>query len=351
MLFRQFLMEWKLYTRDRGAMFWTFAFPVLMLLGFGVIFRDSAGPQIRLVRILPEQPGPLEAEFARALVEQHLKVDALPRTKAEAEWKEGKVAVLLEGDEPALRLRVNAYLQAQGMPGMGLVEQAYLVAQARARGQGEPRRIPFTVESPGRVKAAGYAAFLLPGLVGLNLLSMGLFAVGMVNVAYREKGKFRRLAVTPLPKWVFLLAQILNRFVIAGLATSALVLTGRFVFGIQNQGAVLSFALVVALGAAVFMAMGFALSAFAETTEVYGAISNIAFFPLMLLSGVYFTLDAAPKWLQQAVQFLPLAPFLRALRGIFNDGASLAAFGPQLAILAAWGLLAFALAVRRFRWT
>jgi ABC-2 type transport system permease protein len=351
MLLRQFLMEWKLYTRDRGAMFWTFAFPVLMLLGFGVIFRDSQGPQIRLVRVAPEPPGPFEAGFLKAMEEQHLKVDLLPRSKAEAEWKEGKVAVLLEGDEPALKLRVNAYLQAQGMPGMGLVEQAYLVAQARAQGQAEPRRIPFTVESPGRVKAMGYAAFLLPGLVGLNLLSMGLFAVGMVNVAYREKGKFRRLAVTPLPKWVFLLAQILNRFVIAGLATGALVLTGRLVFGIQNNGALLSFALVVALGAAVFMAMGFALSAFAETTEVYGAISNIAFFPLMLLSGVYFTLDAAPKWLQLSVQFLPLAPFLRALRGIFNDGASILGFGPQLAVLAAWGLLAFAFALRRFRWT
>jgi ABC transporter DrrB family efflux protein len=344
-------MEWKLYTRDKGAMFWTFAFPVLMLLGFGVIFRDSQGPQIRLVRIDPAQATPFETGFARALEEQHLKVDSLPRERAESEWKEGKIAVLLEGAEPEFRLRVNAYLVAQGMPGMGLVQQAYLVAQARAKGHEEPRRIPFTVESPGRVKATGYAAFLLPGLVGLNLLSMGLFAVGMVNVAYREKGKFRRLAVTPLPKWIFLLAQILNRFVIAGLATTCLMLTGRFVFGIQNHGSVLAFALVVAVGAAVFMALGFALSAFAETTEVYGAISNIAFFPLMLLSGVYFTLDAAPKWLQQSVQFLPLSPFLQALRGIFNDGASLLSFGFQLAVLIAWGLLAFALAVRRFRWT
>ena len=82
MLLRQFLMEWKLYTRDRGAMFWTFAFPVLMLLGFGVIFRDSSGPQIRLVRVAPAQAGPFEAEFSRALAEQHLKVEAMPRERA-----------------------------------------------------------------------------------------------------------------------------------------------------------------------------------------------------------------------------------------------------------------------------
>ena len=113
LLLRQFLLEFKLYTRDRGAMFWTFAFPVLMLLGFGVIFRGSEGPQIRLVRVMPAQAGPFEGEFSRALAEQHLKVDAMDRAQAEAEWKEGKIAELLEGEEPAFRLRVNAYLQAQ----------------------------------------------------------------------------------------------------------------------------------------------------------------------------------------------------------------------------------------------
>ena len=106
----------------------------------------------------------------------------------------------------------------------------------------------------------------------------------------------------------------------------------------------------MALGTGCFMAFGFALSGFAETSEGYAAISNLVFFPLMMLSGVYFTLDSAPAWLQRLVAGMPLAPFLKALRAVFNDGAGLAGHGLGLAIVAAWGLAAFFLAVKRFRW-
>jgi len=231
-----------------------------------------------------------------------------------------------------------------------VVQQAFLVSQARLQGSPEPQRIPMSVESPGHAKATNYAAFLLPGLIGLNLLSMGLFSVGMVNVAYREKGKFRRLAVTPLPKWVFLLGQILHRLTVVVLQSAVCILAGWIGFGISNQGSYWALTLVLALGTGCFMALGFALSSFAETTETYGAISNLFFFPMMFLSGVYFTLDAAPKWMQQAVTILPLSPYIRALRAVFNDGSTLAGHGYGLAIVGCWGLLAFALAVKRFRW-
>jgi CheY-like chemotaxis protein len=108
-------------------------------------------------------------------------------------------------------------------------------------------------------------------------------------------------------------------------------------------------ALVVA-GTATFIAMGFALSSLASTVETYGAIANLAFFPMMIFSGVYFRLDSAPKWLQYVTMVLPLSPFLRVLRAVFNDGASLAGHGLGLALLAGWAVLAFAIAVKRFRW-
>jgi len=206
------------------------------------------------------------------------------------------------------------------------------------------------VESPGRKRSANYASFLLPGLLGLNLVSMGLFSVGMVNVSYREKGKFRRLAVTPLPKWIFLLGQVLHRLTVTVVQAAILLLVGYLVFGIANQGSFLNLTLIMALGTGCFMAFGLALSGFAETSEGYAAISNLVFFPLMMLSGVYFTLDSAPPWLQHVVAGMPLAPFLKALRAVFNDGAGLAGHGLGLGIVAAWGLAAFLLAVKRFRW-
>jgi ABC-2 type transport system permease protein len=225
-----------------------------------------------------------------------------------------------------------------------------MVAQARLRGMPEPERIPVVIESPGHARSDNYAAFLVPGLIGLNLLSMGLFAVGMVTVAYREKGKFRRLAVTPLPKWVFLLGQILQRVTVVVIQTALLLIAARLGFHIVNQGSYLIFAALVIFGTATFLAMGFALSSFASTVETYGAISNLVFFPLMLLSGVYFRIDNAPQWLQKIVFILPLSPYLRMLRAVYNDGATLAGHGTGLAILAVWAVLCFILAVKRFKW-
>jgi len=350
MLWRQFAMEWRLYSRDRVAMFWTMAFPVLLLLGFGTIFRDSAGPRLSLVRVQSEAPTARDAALDQALTDLQLKVQALSKAEAEARWSKGETAAQLEPNGEGYRLRLNSYLMAQAGATAGLVNQAWLVAQARLSGAPEPQRIPILMESPGHKRSTNYASFLLPGLMGLNLVSMGLFSVGMINVSYREKGKFRRLAVTPLPKWIFLLGQVLHRLTVTVVQAAILLLVGRIVFDIQNQGSFLDLLLIMTLGTGCFMAFGFALSGFAETSEGYAAISNLVFFPLMMLSGVFFTLEAPPAWPKHAVAIMPLAPFIRALRAVFNDGNSLAGHGAGLAIVAAWGLAAFALAVRRFRW-
>lgn len=350
LLWRQFLIEWRLYSRDRAAMFWTFLFPLLMLFGFGLIFRSGGPPALTLVRVAPPKQTSRDLAFVKALQESRLKIVTLNATEAEERWKKGETIAQLDSAGEGYRLRLNSYLLSQGQVVALAASQAFLIAQARMNGAPEPERIPTAIESPGHAHAANYAAFLVPGLIGVNLLSMGLFAVGMVTVAYREKGKFRRLAVTPLPKWVFLLGQILQRVTVVALQTTLLLLAARLGFGITNQGSYLLFAGLVVLGAATFMAMGFALSSLASTVETYGAVSNLAFFPMMLLSGVYFRLDSAPQWLQKAVFILPLSPFLRVLRAVFNDGATLAGHATGLAILGSWAVLSFVLAVKRFRW-
>lgn len=350
LLWQQFRIEWRLYLRDRGAMFWTFLFPLLMLFGMGMIFRSGGGPSLTLVRVAPPQESARDAAFLRALNEAHLKVMTLDPATAEARWRKGETSAQLESVGDGYRLRLNSYLVAQGSAAAAAASQAFLVAQARLRGSPEPERIPVVMESPGHARSNSYAAFLVPGLIGLNLLTMGLFAVGMVTVSYREKGKYRRLAVTPLPKWVFLLGQIAQRVTVVVLQTAVLLLAARLGFGIRNEGSYLLFGALVVAGTATFIAMGFALSSLASTVETYGAIANLAFFPMMIFSGVYFRLDSAPKWLQYATMALPLSPFLRVLRAVFNDGASLAGHGTGLALLAAWAVLAFAISVKRFRW-
>lgn len=345
LLLGQFQMEWKLFRRDRMATFWTFLFPVFMLLGFGVIFRSGGGTVLTLVSVLPVQADGL----LDALAHTPVKVVPLAADEAEARWKRGETAAQLEWADGAYRLRVNAYLAAQGQAAAQIVQQAHLISEARQKGV-ETELIPVLSESPGHARSTNYAAFLLPGLIGLNLLSMGLFSVGMVNVSYREKGKFRRLAVTPLPKWIFLAGQVFHRLTVVVLQSVLMLVVGYFVFGIANQGSYLSLAVVLGLGTACFMAMGFALAAFADTAEAYGPIANLFFLPMMFLSGVYFTLDSAPVWLQKAVYLLPLSPYIKALRAVFNDGAGLGDHLGGLAIVGTWAALAFLVAVRRFRW-
>jgi ABC transporter DrrB family efflux protein len=346
---RQFVMEWKLYARDRAAMFWTFAFPLLMLLGFGLIFRSGPAPAVTLVatsRAAEAEPG---RQLLRELARAPVKVLELSPEAAEARWRRGETVAQLDRDGDGLALRVNSYLAAQGEMAAQAAQQAYLAAQITRDGHA-PSYLRVRLESPGHASGGNYAAFLLPGLLGLNLLSMGLFSVGMVNVSYREKGKFRRLAVTPLPKWVFLLGQVLHRLTVT-LAQSALMLAAGYkVFGIANEGSYLALVVVMAAGTACFMAMGFALAGFARTIESYGAVSNAVFFPMMFLSGVYFTLDNAPHWLQISMVALPLSPFLKALRGVFNDGAGLAAHAGGLALVLAWTVACFLVAVRKFSW-
>ena len=349
LLIEQFLMEWKLYSRDRVALFWTFAFPMLMLLAFGTIFRSGSMPPVTLVVAGDAGDGPAGRPLLGALERMPVKLLRLDAGVAEARWKKGETAAQLERSGDGIVLKVNSYLVAQGQQAAQSVQQANLAVQIRQDGR-EPRWLPVQTESPGHAHSTNYAAFLLPGLLGLNLLSMGLFSVGMVNVSYREKGKFRRLAVTPLPKWIFLLGQILHRLTVTFLQSALMLLLGYMAFGISNQGSYLLLAAVMTLGTACFMAMGFALAGFAQTSESYAAISNAFFFPMMFLSGVYFTLDAAPRWMQQSVVILPLSPYLKALRAVFNDGVGLEGHWAGLAVVAAWTAACFALAVKRFKW-
>jgi ABC-type multidrug transport system permease subunit len=340
----------RLYLRIPSAVFWVFAFPILMLLGLGVIFGGNGDSVVKLVWLQSGPPSDADTRLAKALQERGLTLETLSPEQAEARWKLGKLPAMLESEGGHYHLRVNTVLAAQGMQTEAMVQQGFLVAQARASGAPEPERIPVVMSSPGGRHGGPYAAYLLPGLLGLNLLTMGVFSAGIVDVILREKGGYKRLATTPLPRHVYLAAQLCVRLIVILAAAAALMLAGRLAFGVHNQGSMLALLALLVLGSACFISMGYVLGSLARNVETYNGIANLVFLPLMLLSGVYFSLDAAPRWLQQGVELLPLAPLLRALRAVFIDGAGLASQATSVAVVAAWTVLLFALATRRFRW-
>lgn len=348
--FKQLTFGLRLYLRLPAAVFWTIAFPIVMLLGLGTVFSGGKPAAPRLVWVQGAESSPDDALMRTALAERGLVIETVSVASADERWRAGKLPALLEGEAGHYRLRVNSYLVAQGMQAEALVQQAFLAAQARRQGTEPPPRLPVELSSPGGRHANNYAAFLLPGLLGLNLMMLGVFSTGMVDVTMREKGGYKRLAATPLSKPVYLAAQLGVRLIIMATSASALLLAGRLVFGIHSEGNLGALFALLLLGAACFIALGYVLASLTKTVEAYGGISNLVFLPLMLLSGVYFSLDAAPAWLQMAAAALPLAPLLTALRAVFNDGASLASQGQAMAIVGAWAVVLFGLAVRRFRW-
>jgi ABC-type multidrug transport system permease subunit len=348
--FKQLLMGLKLYLRVPAAMFWIVVFPVLMLLGLGVAFGGKSDFAPKLVWARGASASPEDALLQRALTERIAGLDIVSSAEAAMRWRAGKLPALLEGQDGRYRLRINAYLRSQGGQLEALVQEAFLLAQARARGAPDPGRVPVVMESPGGHHDGPYAAFLLPGLLGLNVLMMGVFSAGIVDVQLREKGGYKRLATTPLPRHVYLAAQTCVRLIVVIAAALLLMLVGDLVFGIRNQGSYAGVLALQMLGAACFISLGYLLASFARSVEAYSGIANLVFLVLMLLSGVYFSLDAAPPWLQRGAEFLPLAPLLAALRAVFNDGAALAAEWSALLLVAGWTVLFFVLASKRFKW-
>jgi len=349
MFLNQFWMSLKIITRVPSAIFWLFAFPAVMLLGLGTVFGGAGNEGPTLVWSHGTDAGP-DDFLKEALADRHVTLEILSPADAEARWQQGKLAAMLEGDDGHYGLRVNSYLLMQAMPTEALVQQAYLTAQARAQGAADLARVPVLKSSPGGHHDGPYAAFLLPGLIGLNVLMMGLFATGMSDVTMRDKGGYKRLATTPLPRGIFIGAQVSVRMVTVIASALMLMAVGALAFGIKNQGSYGSIVVLIVLGGFCFACLGYLLGSFARNVESYSGLANLVFLPLMLLSGVYFSLDAAPAWLQKVADLLPLAPLLKSLRAVFNDGASLASQGPMIAVLAGWLVVLFGLAIKRFRW-
>lgn len=342
----------KTYLRFPEAVFWMMGFPILMLIVLGFVIGNSSESKINLVWSQPTTMTSEDISLKQQLDKLGLTLNIITPEQAEAHWKEGKLPAMLERQNGQYHLRVNSYLQEQGAQIASLVQQAFLMMQLQALGDKEIKRIPEVTSSPGGHQGGSYAAYLLPGLLGLNLLMLGVFSAGTIDVALREKGGYKRLSTTPLSRYVFLAAQLGTRLILVIVAAAILLVVGLIFFGIHNQGSYVSLLLLLILGTACFISLGYLMASFARTVEIYNGFANIAVLPMMMVSGVYFSLDSAPAWLQRVADILPLTPLITALRAVFNDGVSLFAstLTPSLGLLTAWTLMLFILAVKRFRW-
>jgi ABC-2 type transport system permease protein len=172
----------------------------------------------------------------------------------------------------------------------------------------------------------------------------------MVVVAYREKGKLRRLSVTPLPKPIFIAGQMVNRYFIVLAQASVLIGLGAGIFQVHMRGSFFDFFCALTVGMLCFISIGFLVASVAKTTETAAGIANSIFLPMMFLSGVYFPMENAPKLLRPLIEFLPLTHLVKAIRDIFNNGEVFGNVLPQMGILTIWTLICFTISSRLFKW-
>jgi ABC-type multidrug transport system permease subunit len=203
-----------------------------------------------------------------------------------------------------------------------------------------------TVIEPG----ARYIDFLIPGLIGLNLMGSGMWGLGFALVQARNRKLLKRLAATPMRRSHFLLSFMMSRLIFLSFEVFAVVVFGWAVFGVAVHGSIINVGIIALIGSLSFAGVGLLVASRPKTIEGVSGMMNLVMLPMWLLSGTFFSYSRFPDFLQPAIKALPLTALNDALRAVMNDGAPLRSIWVAVAVLAGWGLVSFAVALKIFRW-
>ncbi len=326
------------FYREPEAIFWVFGFPIVLAFALGIAFRNRGPGELRV----GVAPGPGDSSIAAVLDHSPaLAARVLDPAEARAALRAGRIALLVAPGEPV----VYRYDSTRTESRLARLEVDEVLQ--RARGRTDPAAVrDERVTEPG----SRYIDFLIPGLLGMNLMGSGLWGVGFAVVQARSKKLLKRLMATPMRKSDYLLSFILSRLVFLVVEIAALVGFGWVMFRVGIRGSVAALALVTVLGALSFAGLGMLVASRARTVEAVSGLMNLVMLPMWILSGTFFSYARFPDAMQPFVRALPLTALNDSLRAVMIDGVSLAALGVPLAIVAGWGLASFSVALRIFRW-
>lgn len=325
------------FLREPEAVFWVFVFPILLALALGIAFRNQK-PQPLPVVVLPGA----SMETVRAVLGLSPDLRLVPvadEAAAERALRSGKALVLVRS---ATQIVFDPARQDAR-----LAERFVDDALQRAAGRTDPVTVDAVHEAR---RGSRYIDFLLPGLIGMNLMGTGMWGVGFPIATARQQKLLKRYLATPMRRSEYLLSFVLARIVWLVLEVAVLLVFGRLAFGITVTGSWLAYGGVVILGALSFSALGLLVVSRARTIEAVSGLMNAAMLPMWLLSGTFFSAERFPSFLQPVIQALPLTAVNNALRLLTNEGAGMDAVLLPLALVVAWGVVCFVAAMRLFRW-
>jgi len=352
------LIRLREFWREREAVFWVFVFPVLMAFALGIAFRNT-GPE--KIRIAVENNGQTINGLAPSEIVQRLSRSAdlepmlLAPDEAAKALRSGRVALVLSSGTSQNGTQTPAspppptpvYRFDPTRPESHQARLAVDDALERALGRGD-----VTTARDERVTETGarYIDFLIPGLIGMNLMGSGMWGLGFAVVTSRGRKLLKRFAATPMRRSHYLLSFMLSRILFLILEVGALVAFGWLVFGVTVRGSLLTLALVSLIGGLTFSGIGLLISARPTTIEGVSGLMNLVMLPMWLLSGTFFSSERFPQIFQPFIKALPLTALNSALRAVMNEGATLATVSTMIAVMLAWCLVSFIIALRIFKW-
>jgi ABC-2 type transport system permease protein len=317
------------FLRDRSTLIFTLLLPIMLVIGMGFVFGGPERPLFK-VGVLAPHIDPAAHPF---LQERYVEFVALPQAQqALQKVRHQQVDLLVELTQPP-RYWVNT-----DSPKGYIVERLLLAAAPGAQRQ------------PVSGAALRYVDWLFPGILGMNMMFSCLFGVGYVVLRYRKSGFLKRLHATPLSAFEFLSAQVLSRLGLILFVTIILYAGIRAIIGFHNAGSALLLLLLACVGALSMIALGLTIAARFSSEELVGGLLNLLTWPMMLLSGIWFSLEGSPRWVQWVAHIFPLTHVLDAARAVMLDGAGLAQITPHLLFLAATALAFLAFGAWSFRW-
>ena len=329
--------------REPEVLFWAFAFPLLLSATLAVAFRNRPPEPSRAVVLRGPGAGRLLGALQGAPL---LVVGEAGEEDAARALRMGRADVVVSA--PADSSAPIEYRLDPSRPEAGIARARVDDALQRAAGRADPLRSrEVAVSEPG----GRYVDFLVPGLIGMNLMSAGMWGVGYALVDMRIKKLLKRLLATPMRAFDFMAALMATRVLSTFVEVGALLGFAWLALGVPVRGSVASVMVVAILGAMCFAGLGLAVACRAQKVETVSGLMNLIMMPMFVGSGVFFSVERFPRAVQPLLRALPLTALNDALRAVTLEGAGLVSQWPHLLLLAAWGGAGFAVGFRLFRWS
>lgn len=318
------------FVRDTGNLIWAFAFPILLIVGFAFTFSGDGGPVFKVGVLGSGDPA---LGFLHTPQTQFISYAETEKTALLEKLRLHKLDAVV--DTGTKQYWVNEQGKNHALIDLLFTRQDGGSTYSRSAVTGEPIR---------------YVDQLVPGVIGMNVMFGAVFGVGWVLVRYRKNGVLKRMKATPVSALSFVTAQGVSRLLIVLVTSAAVYIGTNFFLHFRMDGSYLDLILLLVLGVLAMIALGLVFAARLKNEELAGGLMNLVTFPMMLFSGVFFSLEGTPQLLQNAAQILPLTHFIQGARGIMLQGWGLVQIAPDLLFLSAFTAVCLGLAAWLFKW-